>query len=299
MISLRNSFIAICFFTLFLVTIDQFKLVYGTDTKKANIITNTGGKSPLITINEDDWEQILTGEWMVLFHAPWCPACRALQPEWKSFSGWSSELGIKVGAIDVTTNPGLSGRFLVTALPTIYHVKEGIFRQYKGTRDTNSFASFIEEKTWQSIEPVTSWKAPNSLQMSFVSYLFKISMAFRSVHNSLVEDYGIPYWGSYIVFAFATVLFGALLGLMIVCVIDLIWSTRIPDTTYSEMHQTAPQTKLKDKVDDDDILTESDEKGSGVEDSANSKDIEEITTTDDERAGTNKLRKRRARKDGQ
>lgn len=86
---------------------------------------------------------------------------------------------------------------------------------------------------------------------------------------------------------------------MIVCVIDLIWSTRIPDTTYSEMHQTAPQTKLKDKVDDDDILTESDEKGSGVEDSANSKDIEEITTTDDERAGTNKLRKRRARKDGQ
>lgn len=68
MISLRNSFIAICFFTLFLVTIDQFKLVYGTDTKKANIITNTGGKSPLITINEDDWEQILTGEWMVLLY---------------------------------------------------------------------------------------------------------------------------------------------------------------------------------------------------------------------------------------
>ena len=27
---------------------------------------------------------------------------------------------IKIGAVDVTTNPGLSGRFLVTALPTIY-----------------------------------------------------------------------------------------------------------------------------------------------------------------------------------
>lgn len=39
-------------------------------------------------------------------------------------------------------------------------------------------------------------------------------MALRSVHNSLVEDYGIPYWGSYILFAFATILFGAILGLV-------------------------------------------------------------------------------------
>ena len=50
--------------------------------------------------------------------------------------------------------------------------------------------------------------------MSFVSQLFKISMALRSVHNSLVEDYGIPYWGSYIVFALATILVGAILGLV-------------------------------------------------------------------------------------
>ena len=39
-------------------------------------------------------------------------------------------------------------------------------------------------------------------------------MALRSVHNSLVEDYGIPYWGSYIVFALATILVGAILGLV-------------------------------------------------------------------------------------
>lgn len=40
-------------------------------------------------------------------------------------------------------------------------------------------------------------------------------MALRGIHNILVEDYGIPYWGSYILFAFATILFGALLGLVI------------------------------------------------------------------------------------
>jgi hypothetical protein len=36
------------------------------------------------------------------------------------FASWSDDLGIKVGHVDVTTSPGLSGRFMVTALPTIY-----------------------------------------------------------------------------------------------------------------------------------------------------------------------------------
>ena len=29
-------------------------------------------------------------------------------------------MGIKVGQVDVTASPGLSGRFMVTALPTIF-----------------------------------------------------------------------------------------------------------------------------------------------------------------------------------
>lgn len=49
--------------------------------------------SSLIVINEDEWEQLNSGEWMVEFHAPWCPACRQLQPEWKTFSSWASDLG--------------------------------------------------------------------------------------------------------------------------------------------------------------------------------------------------------------
>lgn len=51
-------------------------------------------------------------------------------------------------------------------------------------------------------------------RMSIVSNFFKISMTLRALHNSLVEDYGIPYWGSYILFAFVTILFGAMLGLV-------------------------------------------------------------------------------------
>ncbi|GFW45727.1 thioredoxin-related transmembrane protein 1 [Trichonephila clavipes] len=63
---------------------------------------------------------MLTGEWMVEFYAPWCPACQQLQPLWKEYGEWSDDLGIKVGSVDVTLNPGLSGRFMIAALPTIF-----------------------------------------------------------------------------------------------------------------------------------------------------------------------------------
>merc|ERR1712210_353707 len=133
----------------------------------------------LTVIQEDGWRQLLKGEWMVEFAAPWCPACRALQPTWEEFAGWSEDLEVGVGQVDVTSSPGLSGRFMVTALPTIFHVKDGIFRQYRGARDKDSFISFIEEKKWTEVDVVPYWKDPRSSQMALVACFFKASMLLR------------------------------------------------------------------------------------------------------------------------
>ncbi|KAJ8970199.1 hypothetical protein NQ314_001346 [Rhamnusium bicolor] len=133
---------------------------------------NVNGQKSVVELNEGNWSEILKGEWMVEFYAPWCPACKALDQKWKEFAGLSPGLGIKVGAVDVTTSPGLSGRFMVTALPTIFHVINGEFRQYKGSRDKDSFTSFVEEKKWEQVDAVPSWKSPNSVQMSIVSSFF-------------------------------------------------------------------------------------------------------------------------------
>ena len=52
--------------------------------------------------------------------APWCPACRAMVDTWIEFGKWGNDLNLDgVGEIDVTQSPGLSGRFLITSLPTI------------------------------------------------------------------------------------------------------------------------------------------------------------------------------------
>lgn len=241
-------------------------------------------------LNEDSWEQMLAGEWMVEFYAPWCPACRALEPVWKDFASWSDDLGIKVGQIDVTTSPGLSGRFMVTALPTIYHVKDGIFRQYRGSRDKGEFISFVEEKKWEGIEPIPSWKSPSSIQMSAVSGFFKLSMLLRNVHTHITETHGIPYWGSYLLFALGTIVIGAILGLFLVFVIDCFYPSKV------SVKQNNQQKLIDDQEEDEEEIVDDDEGEDEVDADEGEKSDEEKELAKDKTSSNPDVRKRRTRK---
>ncbi|KAF5296017.1 hypothetical protein FQR65_LT10320 [Abscondita terminalis] len=215
----------------------------------------------VLELDEDNWHQILDGEWMIEFYAPWCPACKALQSIWKEFALQGPELRIKVGQVDVTTSPGLSGRFMVTALPTIFHVSDGSFRQYKGTRDKSSFVLFVKDEKWKNVEPIPSWKSPGSIQMTLVSSFFKLSQMLRGIHNHLMEEFGLPTWGSYLIFAIATIILGALLGLVLVCIIDFVYppkqlaSKKIKDQQKKgEKYDKLSDNELTDEDIKDDLL---------------------------------------------
>merc|ERR1712142_706757 len=231
----------------------------------------------LTTINEDNWRELLTGEWMVEFFAPWCPACRGLQPTWEDFAGWSEDLEIGIGQVDVTSSPGLSGRFMVTALPTIFHVKDGVFRQYRGARDKDSFISFVEDKKWTGVEPISSWKSPDSIQMSLVSNFFKLSMVLRNVHTTLTEDYQMPYWVSYVAFAVATILLGGILGLILVCCIDCVYPPRDDELHHHVQQATRPDKKDSDVEEDDDV-----EELEGSQDEGEDQDTQDEELSQDE-----------------
>ncbi|XP_045540716.1 thioredoxin-related transmembrane protein 1 [Papilio machaon] len=257
-------------------------------------------------LDEDNWREILQGEWMVEFYAPWCPACNALGPAWTELTNRAARknLAMKTAAVDVTKSPGLSGRFVVTALPTIFHVKDGEFRQYKGPRDAEAMLSYVERAHWRSAEPLSAWKSPDSLQMSLVAHFFKLSQALRSVHTMLMETYGLPTWGSYLIFAVGTIFIGALLGLMLVCVIDLLYPPRRPDKVTVSLAEADQRKKDTNKSDDeqellnDDIVDEAEHSQSDGEKNSPS-DTEEEPATKAEGAGDdkpNEVRKRRSRK---
>jgi len=105
-------------------------------------------------------------------------------------------------------------------LPTIYHVKDGVFRNYDGPKDKEDFIKFVKDKKWSTVEVLPSWCYPDSYQMAVVAWFFKFSMSARDFHNRLVEKHGIPSWASYSLFGTATLILGCILGFFMVLIID-------------------------------------------------------------------------------
>lgn len=183
----------------------------------------TSAQNSVVHLNDDNWRDLMDNEWLVQFHAPWCPACRSLTKQWQTLASSSSQMGIQVAKIDVTENPSLSGRFFVTALPTIFHVINGEFRQYRGPRDSQTLEEFVVEKKWKNLETVPWYFYPDSYFMGAASYFFKLSHGLKDLNTYLLEQYSIPSWASYVLFAIVTILMGALIGLLFVCIVDFIF----------------------------------------------------------------------------
>ncbi|KAL9958405.1 hypothetical protein ACROYT_G035412 [Oculina patagonica] len=195
-------------------------------------------KTPVIPPNQqlrnENWDRMLKGEWMVKFFAPWCPACQQVGPVWSTLALKAEKLGINVGEVDTTKEPVLSGRFMVFSLPTIYHVKNGEFRKYEGSRSLKGFTDFISGQKWREIEPVPWWKSPSSHLMGCLGLMFKLSVILKDTHELLTVTYRLPVWASYTIFGVLTVLVGILLGVGIVFLSDCIFggpsyhSTKVP-----------------------------------------------------------------------
>lgn len=225
----------------------------------SSLVDARPNKKAPVELDEESWTQLLQGEWMLDLYAPWCPACKKLEPEWRKFSEWSDDLNINVASADVTANPALSGRFMVRGLPTIYHIKDGVFRVYNGPRELTALINYIEEQGWKSVEPISRWLAPDTLQMSFLAYSFRLSMTLRDIHNHLVENVGLPYYVSYLIFALCTVIVGTLLGLLIVFIIDL-FCPAYPSSDSDQSIKRKNSNKKKDSARHDSDLDDSESK---------------------------------------
>ncbi|XP_052640024.1 thioredoxin-related transmembrane protein 4 isoform X2 [Harpia harpyja] len=132
-------------------------------------------RSRVQVLGGSNWSLVLQGQWMLEFYAPWCPACQQIELTWESFAKESERLDITVGKVDVTQEPGLSGRFFVTTLPTIYHANDGVFRRYRGSRTLEDLQGYVLERKWEAVEPVAGWKSPSSIVMHGMAGLFHLS----------------------------------------------------------------------------------------------------------------------------
>ena len=91
---------------------------------------------------------------MVAFNSDWCPACLKMENRWNYFGDWCNDHEIAVGKVDIAASPVLTGRAFILTWPTIFHIKDGVWRDFgNGKRKKKDLQDFIKLKKWETIEP--------------------------------------------------------------------------------------------------------------------------------------------------
>ncbi|XP_015264936.1 PREDICTED: thioredoxin-related transmembrane protein 4-like [Gekko japonicus] len=209
------------------------------------------GESRVRALSGSNWSLLLQGQWMVTFYAPWCPACQQMESTWEAFARDGRDLEISVGKVDVTQEPGVSGRFFVTTLPTIFHAKDGTFFRYRGSRTLEDLKDYILERKWEAVEPVPGWKSPSSIMMHGMAGLFYLSGWIRQIHSYLTGTLGIHEWGSYAVFILATLLIGLILGLILVLLGDCVFPSKAKAEESESVDQSYDQLEEQQETPED------------------------------------------------
>jgi thioredoxin 1 len=66
-----------------------------------------------------------SGLQMIDFWATWCGPCRMVAPIVSELADEYQEKGLRVGKLDVDSNPSTTARFRVTSIPSILFFKDG------------------------------------------------------------------------------------------------------------------------------------------------------------------------------
>lgn len=82
----------------------------------------------ILEVTDQNWADEVDGNeglTMVDFWAVWCGPCRMVAPIVEELAGEYEEKGLKVGKLDVDSNPEVTVRFGVRSIPSILFFKGG------------------------------------------------------------------------------------------------------------------------------------------------------------------------------
>ncbi|KAK4469277.1 hypothetical protein MN116_006845 [Schistosoma mekongi] len=178
----------------------------------------------IIQLNSTNWKRMLDGEWLVKFHAPWCPACRQFSPIWQQLYDDSS-ISTFMADVDVTESPVLSFIFFVKRLPTVYHVKNGLFRVYEGERTFDDLKGYLKSEKYETETPLPWYYSPASFHMHIFMRFMDLGIFITNTHQALL-DAGYSNWMSFLVIGLSTIFCGLFIGLVLVLIFDCFFPPR-------------------------------------------------------------------------
>ena len=88
-----------------------------------------------------------TGNWFVMFYAPWCGHCQMLKPTWKdaatALKEQEEESYTTFADVDCTKELMVCKRFEVRGYPTLIYFHQGKMVKYNGSRTQSALLDFV------------------------------------------------------------------------------------------------------------------------------------------------------------
>lgn len=135
-------------------------------------------QATIVDLTDENFSDLIQkeDEWLIDFYADWCGYCKRIEPKFQAADRllrMSDYTHVKLGKVNVETNPGLSARFFISRLPTIVHVKDHQVRLVKNTQRENDIVSFVTLEEWREVDPQSGFIAPFSLFGKLVGFAGK------------------------------------------------------------------------------------------------------------------------------
>ncbi|KAM9944293.1 hypothetical protein ACTFIT_008981 [Dictyostelium discoideum] len=152
-------------------------------------------KTTVVQVTSDNSDIITTGNWLVEFFAPWCGHCKRLAPVYEELAQLYNvdieNSKVKIAQVNCVDNQSVCSKYEIKGYPTIKYFSEGEIKDYRGSRDKNSFITYLDSMSKSPILNIESKEQlKEKLKENKVSFIF-ISSGSETKDKEILSGYKI------------------------------------------------------------------------------------------------------------
>ncbi|XP_017850475.1 thioredoxin-related transmembrane protein 4-like [Drosophila busckii] len=170
-------------------------------------------------LDDDCWELLLKGEWLVGFCAPFIIPCVTFDRVWTQLAVelQRENCSVLVASMKPEYTEIVIRRYSLSKLPSILHVKNGVFRLLPVSYDLQELKQLAYWK-WNATKPLPYWQDPKGLVISaYIAYIKAIEHIYYA--DWCTMDYERVTW----LVRFAVLLFCCMLLTLICNGLGYLW----------------------------------------------------------------------------